>query len=340
MPDSKFNQKNYAWLWALLIALILIGGGFLAYRAWQKELQNNQTSTLTLNPAQSNKFDLNKEDWQIDNSIVRKNTTSSDTHKISENLYRMFFTDKDKIMYAESNDCKNFDASIATGIKEEADKMISNPSVLQISDTKWIMIYEMAPINKSALKDAPPGTANQRNLYLANSEDGRSFTAAGVAIDSSKEDNYFASVPDLVKTPDGKIRMYYVSGGEAIGSALSSDEGKTWQRETGFRLTNMAVDPDVVLQTSGDKTKWVMYYSNLDPQKNAIYRATSNDGLTWDNETKLFSATTKGAVVDPDVVEISPIKFVMFLGQSTSGGSTGGEEINLYRATYTGNIFK
>ena len=112
------------------------------------------------------------------------------------------------------------------------------------------------------------GTASVKEDWVVGSEilksnttstDGKSFEAGSIAIDSAKEDNYFASVPDLIKTPDGKIRMYYVSGGQAIGSALSVDNGKTWIRESGYRLEDSAVDPDVSYKDG----RWVMYYSVL-----------------------------------------------------------------------------
>jgi predicted GH43/DUF377 family glycosyl hydrolase len=239
------------------------------------------------------------------------------------------------IYYSESTDGKTITEKKPTGIKEQENKMISNPAVLMIEEGNWIMIYEMAPLRRQGEKEGPPGPATQRNLYLATSNDGRSFSASGIAIDSSKEDDYFASVPDLIKLEDGRIRVYYVSNGLAIGSAISNDKGKTWTRESGYRLEGMAVDPDVLYKDG----KWVMYYSILDPSRNAMYKATSNDGLFWNNETKIFSATTGGAIVDADVFGTQPNKYLMLFGQSQSGGSTGGETIDLYLAISDGDIF-
>jgi hypothetical protein len=290
------------------------------------ETQTDDTSPLT------------SENWVVDNKVVKEKITSTDTHKISGSLYRMYLIEGGGISYAESGDCKTFAASQPTGVKEEPGKMISNPAALEIAQGNWIMIYEMAPLRQPSQQQGPPGASTQRNLYLATSTDGKTFSAAGIAIDSSKDDGYFASVPDLIKTPDGRIRMYYVSGGEAVGSAVSSDDGKTWERESGYRLKE-AVDPDVLYQTKNGQTKWVMYYSVLDPAKNALYKASSSDGLNWGEGTKLFGATTGGAIVDPDVVQISADNNVMFFGQSTSGGSTQGEQINLYRGEFASDIF-
>lgn len=328
-------KKSKVWLCIIIIiilALISVG----AYFFWSKNKSLNGIAGKLENVT-TGETGTNKEEWAIGSEIFKTETTSSDTHKLSDGTYRMYYMGQGGIYYADSADCLTFGTGKATGVKEESGKMISNPAVLEVSDGNWIMIYEMAPLRQPGQQqgNATPGAINQRNLYLATSADGKSFTASGLAIDSAKEDRYFASVPDLVITPENKIRMYYVSQGDAIGSAISSDNGKTWTREEGFRLRDMAVDPDVLYKDG----KWVMYYSVLDPAKNAIYKATSTDGLTWGNGIKLFAATTSGAVVDPDVVEVTSTDYIMFLGQSTSGGSTGGEQINLYRAELKQSIF-
>ncbi len=334
---SEDNQSFYplankpggkSWLWILLIIIVGLGGYFgYKYFIMNQTEENTSTTQITKQPTPT------KEEWTIGQDIVKTNTTSTDTHKISESLYRMYYMDKGEIMYAESNDLRIFEPGKLTGVKEDKGKMISNPAVLKITDTNWIMIYEQQPARAPGQNTkTPPGPNTQRNLYLATSTNGTSFKKVGVAIDSSKEDQYFASVPDLILLPDGKIRMYYVSGGSAIGSTTSADNGKTWTRDSGYRLENQAVDPDVSYKDENGQTKWVMYYSNLDPATNAIYKTTSTDGLTWIDQKKILSATTRGAIIDPDVVEVAPANYVMFLGQSTSGGSTAGEEINLYRA--------
>jgi len=333
MQDSFGEGKQprkFSWLWSVLIILFVVFVGYYSYQKFNFADNDQTGDSQTSEPVKT------AEVWQIDNKIFRKNSTSSDTHKISDNLFRTYYMDSGEIKYADSTDGLHFGSGFSTGIKEQSGKMISNPAVIEISATNWIMIYEMAPIKIKGDSTNQSGPANQRNLYSATSSDGIKFVNSGVAIDSSKEDNYFASVPDLILTPDDQIRMYYVSGGNAIASAISADNGRTWTREPGFRLEDMAVDPDVLYI----ENKWVMYYSNLDPKNNGIYKAQSLDGLEWNNQTKLFSATTSGAVVDPDVFELSSEKYAMFLGQSETGGSTGGEEINLYYATFSGNIFE
>jgi len=329
--NAPSGGKNWHWI-VIIIILVLVGAGVWYF--WDQN-KTDDVVTRTTEDKTTTETATVKEDWAVGTEILKSNTTSSDTHKLADGTYRMYFMGQGGILYANSTDGKTFGTGTATGVKEVSGKMISNPAVLEGATGSWVMIYEMAPTRQPGAQQGPPGVSNQRNLYLATSTDGKTFTASGIAIDSAKDDGYFASVPDLIKTPDGKIRMYYVSGGQAIGSALSADNGKTWTREAGYRLEDSAVDPDVCYKDG----EWVMYYSVLDPAKNALYKATSTDGLKWENETKLFAATTGGAIVDPDVVEITPTNYIMFLGQSTSGGSTGGEQINLYSAELKQSIF-
>lgn len=259
----------------------------------------------------------------------------------------MYFQKDGKVVYADSKDATTFGTPISTGIGEVAQgdfpsgKFISNPAVLKIADSNWIMVYEEStgPLSQTmSQQQDPPGPKNQRNLLLATSTDGKSFKDAGIAIDSSKDDDFFASVPDLVKTPDGKIRMYYVCGGTKVCSAASLD-GKTWVKEAGARAEDKAVDPDVLLKGS----QWVMYFSTLTGDNNRFYKAVSSDGLKWTKESEVLKPDSpNAAIVDPDVVEISPGKWRMFFGEMANGeGQMGGQaQINLYWADFSGDIFK
>lgn len=328
--EGTATNKNSAWLWVVLIIIILGVGGYFAYK-YLKD-QNNSGTTETAATTETPKDTL--ETWIKGESIIFENTTSGDTHKISDTLFRMYKLGQGGISYVESTDGKTWGEAQKTSIAEDKGMFISNPNVLKLGENEWIMIYEQQPMRQPGQQqvNTPPSTANQRNLYLATSIDGKTFTKVGIAIDSSKEDSFFASVPDLVLLPDGTIRMYYVSGGNAIGSTVSSDKGRTWTRDSGYRLGSGAVDPDVLYKDD----KWIMYYSILNPSENALYKATSTDGLAWTKVGKILDETN--ALVDPDVVEISPENYVMYYGLSSGANSTGGETLNLYRATYKGKL--
>jgi hypothetical protein len=329
------KTKSRTWLWILVIVLAFSVTGYIICLY----ITNNSSETSDSSAATTTKT----ESWVAGSGSMLSDVTSTDTHKLADGTYRTYYMKAGEIVYAVSPDGLQLaELSYSTGITEDTGKFMSNPAVLQVSENQWIMIYEQAPQKQpGASANEMPGVSNQRNLYLATSVDGKAFQKVGLAIDSSTADKYFASVPDLVKTPDGQIRMYYVSGGDAIGSAISIDSGKTWQREAGYRLEDMAVDPDVLLKTSGGKTKWVMYYTDLNPSKNAIYKATSADGLAWTRVAKVLNRTgSNTAIVDPDVYELSANKFAMYFGQSLSGDSTGANSrMNLFRADLSQSIF-
>lgn len=321
----------------LIILFILIAGGAVWYFGFYK-FSGDRHAPIPSAQAET---------WEKNKTVLFENTTSTDTHKLDDGTFRMYLMGQGGINYADSKDATTFETPQSTGVTESQGKFLSNPSVLKIADNNWIMVYEEAPMQQPGQKQGPPGPESQRNLMLATSTDGKSFTKAGMAIDSSKEkdDNYFASVPDLVKTPDNKIRLYYVCGGEAVCSAIS-DDGKAWTRETGIRMGDKAVDPDVLYKDG----KWVMYFSVLTGDNNRFYRAISTDGLKWTKGPEVLKPDSEqGAIVDPDVVPIGiPVtgtfqvfKWRMFFGEMASGeGQMGGPaQINLYYADFEGDIF-
>jgi len=341
------NQKGFSAVEALIILVIVGLLGFVGWHVYHSKnsvkLNNsttksaNSTTAPATNQAKSNPT---SETWTRSQGVVFANTTSTDTHKLANNLYRMYLMNQGQIYYTESTDGSTWGALQPTGIVGDANQMISNPAVVKIADNNWLMIYEQSPGNNGQHGGGggkQPGPSNQRNLLSATSTDGKTFTKAGVAIDSSKSDGYFASVPDLVLLPNDKIRMYYVTHGDAIGSAVSADNGKTWTEEAGLRLDNGDADPDVLYNNG----VWVMYYSVLDPSQNQLQKAYSTDGLQWTplKGPVVAKTSTTADIVDPDVVQLSATKFEMFFGESATNANSGGGQINLYKATYDGNIF-
>lgn len=262
------------------------------------------------------------EKWVREKGVRVKGATSSSTAVLEDGTFRTYYMEEGKIVYSESEDGLDFDKPHLTGIREEEDsewRMISNPAVLRLEDGSWLMIYELRK-------------GEERSLFSAFSEDGTTFKKADLAIDSTKEDGNFASVPDLVLLDDGSIRMYYVSFGEHIASAISKDNGKTWRREKGFRLKNKTVDPDVIRRDG----KWIMYYATLVGGGNRIRKAISDDGLKWKmvEGDLLVPESPQGAVLDPDVVLLADGSYRMYFGEVERGEAQfgGPEVINLRSA--------
>lgn len=318
------RPRTLRWLLIIAVLIVLAGIGVGYYYFFAKKPDSIASVAAT-------------QKWTKEPGIILSRTTSSDTHKISDTTIRTYYMGNGKIESVESTDGgKTFSEPVGTGIAEDPGMFMSNPAVLEISNGNWIMVYEQQPQKKPGQEKGPtpPGKDSQRNLYLATSTDGKSFQKVGIAIDSSKEDNFFASVPDLIKVSTDKIRMYYVSGGEAIASADSSDGGKTWTRNEGFSLKDSAVDPDVVYENG----QWTMYYSILDPSRNALHIASSKDGLNWKAGDKILDKNnSNGAIVDPDFFEFGGQK-IMFFGEfGTSDSTAGQEQPNLYRAVLESN---
>ena len=83
-----------------------------------------------------------------------------------------------------------------------------------------------------------------------------------------------------------------------------------------------------------------MYYSMLDPQLNAIYKATSTDGLAWKTVSVIIEKSSSNeALVDPDVFAMDENKYIMYFGKAMGEDSTAGGQINLYQAELNQSIF-
>ncbi len=338
IDENQMPQKpksNPGWLWIVLIILLILVIGYCLFQNSTKNNSTDSTKTSEKDNDSSNTTTdkVPDETWLSDDEVIIANVTSSDTHLISENLIRTYYMAQGGFLFAESADGgKTYGKSAATGITEDDNLFMSNPSILKISDNNWIMVYEQQPRRQPGQSNnmTPPGPATQRNLYLATSTDGKTFKKSGLVYDSSKEDNYFASVPDLILLPDGKIRMYFVSGGNAIGSAVSSDQGKNWLRDNGYRLSDSAVDPDVIKVDD----KWLMYYSVLDPSKNGLYVSLSDDGITWQTGKIIISKqNNSGSLVDPDVFEFDNERIMLYGSFSSTDSTNSSEQPNLIRAT-------
>jgi len=333
---KRINGFSVIWIVVIvLLTLAIIGGGIYWWKNKKTSDKSSPEKSTTSQPT------YQTEKWIKGSAPIMDGTTSTCTLALENNTFRMYFMQNGKVVYSDSTDGKTFLNPVLTGIDEDSGKMLSNPAVLKINSNNWIMIYEQQPTQTPGSQKNIPGPSNERDLYLATSTDGKTFSKVGIAIDSSKEDNYFASVPDLVMLPSGKIIMYYVSGGNAIGSSISIDNGHTWTRESGYRLENNAVDPDILYNTVNGKTSWVMYYSDLTGGGNALYKSVSSDGLTWQKGEKIIDASSKSVtIIDPDVVKISDNQYRMFFAEmSEDSSSTNPPKTYLYYADNSGNIF-
>ena len=98
-------------------------------------------------------------------------------------------------------------------------------------------------------------------------------------IGDGKPGELFTSVPDVIRLTDGRLRMYYTRGATSA-TALSSDDGLTWSKETNLKLAKIALDPKVIQLVNGS---YILLFTTFADEfgvgEQWITIATSTDGL-------------------------------------------------------------
>jgi hypothetical protein len=179
--------------------------------------------------------------------------------------------------------------------------IVSDPTVVTLDDGRIRMYY------KGADGSGGPGEAIH-TVYSAVSDDGLDFTAEGIRIDSqATPDRGWASVPDAVVLPDGRVRLYYVSDGLDVGHGIVcaiSEDGLNFTREepvlTGY------VDPSVIMLPDGRFLMLAVAFRTGDKDTSAgfmpgIYYFISEDGIHFE---KIGIALSGEENIDPAVVDM------------------------------------
>ncbi len=219
-------------------------------------------------------------DWVKENGVRVSDGTPMCTIMLPDNTYRMYYT-----AASSPNELGTFSAISADGLTwtKEGVRIENgfNSVVMQLDNGSYRMIFNEG--------GTPGGTEFVFWFVSATSTDGLTWVREpGIRLEDK------GSVPDIIKLPDGRYRIYYCSL-PAIQCAISSDNGLTWEKETTSGMPE-GVDPDVIMLP--DET-YRMFY--VDPISGGIYSAVSHDGLTW---TKEEGVRLTGHFADPDVVEL------------------------------------
>ena len=231
-------------------------------------------------------------------------------HGLGNGKSRLYYCNNKGILSAISNDglvfTKESGARISPGTGFET--VVCDPTIVNLPDGKIRMYYKGANSNKPG-----PGQSIHK-IYSAISSDGLTFQKEGLRIDSETNgDNGWASVPDAITLPDGRVRIYYVtaSGMEhGIGSVISSD-GLDFAKESGMRVPNL-VDPALVKMDD----KYLLFAASIDERfggvPKGIYYAESSDGLNFGKPTAVFQEDN---VYDPSVLKIDDGTVRVFYGK-------------------------
>jgi hypothetical protein len=185
-------------------------------------------------------------EWTVDPGIRYEDASVPFAYRLSDGRIRLYHGGRGGISSAISEDGLVFEEEatslIQQGMLGDLDAIVSDPTVVALEDGRIRMYY------KGANGSGGPGEAIH-TVYSAISDDGLNFTAEGIRIDSqATPDRGWASVPDAVMLPDGRVRLYYVSDGLDVGHGIVcaiSDDGLNFTREepvlTGY------VDPSVIM---------------------------------------------------------------------------------------------
>ena len=192
------------------------------------------------------------------------------------------------------------------------------------------------PVNDFSVAQTPSGLrayfkriepqTNTQAVYSAPCVTADCLSIGAVTLTSSamqvSKDQKAWGVPDPVRMPDGRIRIYIVESPvegkctEKIASYISSD-GISFTKEAGWRLEGGFVDTEVLRAKDGD---WVMVMADgpgCGDRVQKLYMSTSNDGLTWAKPQRISGSDLRR--LDPTGYEVSANVFRVYYATATAG---------------------
>ena len=231
-------------------------------------------------------------------------------HGLNDGKVRLYYCNSRGILSAVSKDGLTFAKEIGVRISPGTgfESVVCDPTIIDLPSGKMRVYY------KGADSQNPGPGQSIHKIYSAISSDGLTFKKEGLRIDSETSgDNGWASVPDAIILPDGRVRIYYVTASgmqHGIGSAVSSD-GLNFVKEEGIRVPNL-VDPALV--RIGDK--YLLFAASIDERfaqvPKGIYYAESSDGFNFGEPVAVFQEEN---VYDPSVLKIDENTIRVFYGK-------------------------
>ena len=248
--------------------------------------------------------------WEKDSGSRVVDGSVPYVHKLEDGKVRLYYCSSKGILSSVSKDGLSFTKESGVRISPGAgfEFQVCDPTIVDLPDGKIRMYYKGA----NSLNPGPGQSIHK--IFSAISPDGLAFQKEGLRIDSETNgDNGWASVPDAIILPDGRVRIYYVTASgmeQGIGSAISSD-GLDFVKEPGIRVSNL-VDPALVRIAD----KYVLFAASIDERfggvPKGIYYVESSDGLEFNEPTAVFRGDN---VYDPSVLKIDDSTVRVFYGK-------------------------
>lgn len=225
--------------------------------------------------------------------------------RLEDGRFRLYYGGPGGILSAISQDgvtfTKEAGVRVSSGSAGSAEMIASDPTLVKLKDGGVRMYY------KGATGGGGPGQA-VHSIFSAVSTDGLRFEKEGIRIDSQKTpDRGWASVPEAILLPDGKVRIYYVSDGADVGHGIVSsisEDGLNFTRE-GPVLPGF-VDPALTRLASGEYLMLAVAFpmsskGRLMDASPGIYSFISNDGINFSNRQLVLPGENN---IDPAIIEI------------------------------------
>lgn len=262
--------------------------------------KEEEEKSLSGQPKKELKFE-----WEEDEGERVSDGSVPFVHKLADGRFRLYYCGKEGIVSAISSDGLNFGKEPGIRIDPvldvgNAELMVCDPTIIDLPDGKIRMYY------KGATGSGGPGQAVHK-VFSAISSDGLNFQKEGLRIDSERTgDDGWASVPEAVKLPDGRVRIYYVSDASSVGhgivSAVSLDGLDFIKEET--KLTSF-VDPAVIILFDG---KYLLFAKSF--MGKGIYSFISSDGINFEDQQLVISEES----YDPSIIQLDNSTYRVFYG--------------------------
>lgn len=243
--------------------------------------------------------------WTKDESIRVENGAIPFAMRLDDGRIRLYYGTREGIKSSISDDGLTFTEEPGTRIQpgslDSLEPTANDPTVVRLPDGGYRMYY------KGAVGQGGPGQSIHR-IFSAYSSDGLEFVKEGMCIDSTQTpDDGWASVPDALVLPDGRVRLYYVSDGNDVGHgivAAVSEDGLNFTRE-GPVMTSF-VDPSVMILDNGD---YLMLAVDFSHNPMGICSFTSSDGISFTGKEVVLSGPD---YIDPAIIQLTPTTFRVY----------------------------